>query len=227
MTFLAAGTGSVGWACASWMATRRSTASSAERAVRSGSGTAGRRAGRGVRRARPAGPRRWPAVNGVHRCFAALAGAADVGAGAELDVAAGEPGELGEPQAGLDGEREQGAVAPSGPGPGSGAASKASASAAVRKETGARSKRLCGMASTRGMSCGVLGVAQRGVAEQGADRGEPGVAGAGAVVAFGFEVVQERPDQRRRRGRPGPAGEGGFAGALLAAKRSSSRQVSR
>ena len=43
----------------------------------------------------------------------------------------------------------------------------------------------------------MLGVAQRGVAEQRVDRGEPGVAGADAVAALVLEVVQERADQRR------------------------------
>ena len=47
--------------------------------------------------------------------LAALAGAPDVGAGAEVDVGAGERGELGDPQPGLDGEREQGMVAPAYP----------------------------------------------------------------------------------------------------------------
>ena len=42
----------------------------------------------------------------------------------------------------------------------------------------------------------MLGVAQRRVAEEGADGGQPGVAGAGAVVALVFEVVEEGADQR-------------------------------
>ena len=44
---------------------------------------------------------------------------------------------------------------------------------------------------------GVLGVAQRGVAEQRVDRGQAGVAGADAVAALVLEVVEERADQRR------------------------------
>ena len=43
---------------------------------------------------------------------------------------------------------------------------------------------------------GVVGAAQRRVGEQGVDRGEAVVAGRGAVAAPGFEVVEERPDQR-------------------------------
>ncbi|HLG07266.1 MAG TPA: hypothetical protein VI409_01195 [Gaiellaceae bacterium] len=44
---------------------------------------------------------------------------------------------------------------------------------------------------------GVLGVAQRGEAKQGVDRCEPGVAGADAVTALAFEVVEEGGDQGR------------------------------
>jgi hypothetical protein len=44
---------------------------------------------------------------------------------------------------------------------------------------------------------GVFGVAVLGVAEQGVDRREPQVAGADAVGAFGFEVVEEGGDQWR------------------------------
>ena len=82
------------------------------------------------------------------------------------------------------------------------------------------------MASTRAISRGVLGVAQRGVAEQGVDRRQPGVAGAGAVAAVVFEVVEEGADQRRVQ-----VGEVelGWAACrcVRAAKASSSRQVSR
>ena len=55
----------------------------------------------------------------------------------------------------------------------------------------ALAKRLAGMARTRGDERGVLGVAQRGVAEQRADGGEARVAGPGTVVPLGFQVVQE------------------------------------
>ena len=44
---------------------------------------------------------------------------------------------------------------------------------------------------------GVLWVAQHAVAVEGADRGQAGVAGPGAAPAVGFEVVEERADQRR------------------------------
>ena len=43
----------------------------------------------------------------------------------------------------------------------------------------------------------MLGVVQGEVAEQRVDRGQPVVAGGGAVVAVAFEVIEERGDQRR------------------------------
>jgi hypothetical protein len=44
---------------------------------------------------------------------------------------------------------------------------------------------------------GVFGVGQRGVAEQGVDGGQPGVAGADAVAAVTLEVIEEAGDQWR------------------------------
>ena len=41
---------------------------------------------------------------------------------------------------------------------------------------------------------GVFGVAQRGVAEQRVDRGQPGVAGAHAVVPVALEILEESTD---------------------------------
>ena len=60
----------------------------------------------------------------------------------------------------------------------------------------------------------MFGVGQRGEAEQRVDRGQPGVAGADAVAALVFEVVEEAGDQRgvevgqvqRGRCEPGPLG---------------------
>ena len=57
------------------------------------------------------------------------------------------------------------------------------------------SVRFGGMARTRAMVAACSG-AQRRVGEQRVDRGEAVVAGADAVAARGFEVVEERADQR-------------------------------
>src|SRR5438128_8487531 len=42
--------------------------------------------------------------------YASFADASQVGTGAKMDVCAGEPDELGDPQAGLDGDHQQGVV---------------------------------------------------------------------------------------------------------------------
>jgi hypothetical protein len=129
--------------------------------------------------------------------FAAFAVAADVcPGGAEGDVAASQRGDLGDPQAGLDGEGEKRVVAAAGPG----------------GLVGGGEQRLCLGGSKEGDQVpleafgrdgqdpadqgGVLGVAQGGVAEQGVDRGQAGVAGPGAVAPPGFQVGEERGDQR-------------------------------
>ena len=129
--------------------------------------------------------------------LAALAVAADVRAGTEVHISAGQRGQLGGPQPGLGGQQDQGVVTATGPG------------AAVRAgqqgvefglgEVGDQGP----VGSFRRYRqdpvdvVGVFGVAQRGEPEQGVDRGEAGVAGAGAVAAVVFEVVEERRDQRR------------------------------
>ena len=53
-------------------------------------------------------------VSGTARCLRPLP-RPHVAAGAEADVAAAQPGELGDPQAGLEGQHQQGVIAASGP----------------------------------------------------------------------------------------------------------------
>jgi hypothetical protein len=128
--------------------------------------------------------------------FSSLAVAGDVRPGAEVDVAAVQPGQLGDSQPGLGGEGEHGVVPAACPG------------ALVRGGDQCAGFRLgepgdeCPVELLRrdgehaGDGLGVLGVAQGRVAEHGADGGEAGVAGAGGVAAFAFEVVEEVADQR-------------------------------
>ena len=73
---------------------------------------------------------------------------------------------------------------------------------------------------------GVFGVAQRGEPEQGVDRGEAGVAGADAVAAVVFQMVEERRDQRRVEVGDVQAGTAGFP-VRCAVNTISSRSVSR
>ena len=83
-----------------------------------------------VRSARPAGWR-WSGERDA-ALLAALAQAADVRAGAELDVAVAQAGQLGDPQPGLDGRRSRAWSRRPVQVAWSGAASRASASARSR-----------------------------------------------------------------------------------------------
>ena len=126
-----------------------------------------------------------PFADGVH-----------VRAGAEDDVADGEGGQLGDPQPGLGGEHDHGVVAAAGPG--GLVARRGQRIDLVAGEVGDQvALEPLGRDRQHPLDGGgVLGVAQRGPGEQGPDRGEPVVAGPGAVAAVLFEVVQERGDQR-------------------------------
>ena len=76
-----------------------------------------------------------------------------MGAGAELDVAVAQAGQLGDPQAGLDGQVQQGVVSPPGPGVPVGSGEQSVRLGAVQvADLGLRSQRLVGMARTRAMS---------------------------------------------------------------------------
>ena len=129
--------------------------------------------------------------------LSALPQAADVRAGAEVNVAAFEGGELGCAQPGLDGEQEHRVIAPTSPGVAIGRGEQ-------RLDFGFGEERDQRFLEPLGRDrehaadrFGVFGVFERCVVEQRADRGEPGVAGADAVAAVVLEVIEERADQRR------------------------------
>jgi hypothetical protein len=129
--------------------------------------------------------------------LAAFAVAADVGASPQVQVRAGGRGQLAGAQSGLDGQVKQGVVAASGPGGPVGGV-KQGGGLDIGQEGDV------GVALTSGWDRqdagdvgGVFGMAQTRVAKQGVDRGQTGVAGAGAVAAPVLEVVEERGDQRR------------------------------
>ena len=129
--------------------------------------------------------------------LAALAQAVDVRAGAEVDVAALQCGQLGCAQPGLGGEQQHRVVAPAGPG-GAVGCGEQRVDLGFGEERDERPLEALGWdredAADRG---GVLGVLERRVVKQRADRGQAGVAGADAVAAFVLEMVEERADQRR------------------------------
>jgi hypothetical protein len=127
--------------------------------------------------------------------LAALALAGDAGAGAERDVAAVQADELGDPQAGLNGQQQQNPVSSSFP-----SGLVRSGDQGVDLDGGQeRHDPLVEPLRRDGQDAldeqGVLGVTQRGVAEQRPDGGQPGVAGPDAVVPLGFKVVQKGCDR--------------------------------
>ena len=71
-------------------------------------------------------------VSGVALSFRPLPWQRTCGPAPEVDVLAGQAGEFGDPQPGLDGEQEKGVVAAAVPCPAAGAAISASASSGVR-----------------------------------------------------------------------------------------------
>jgi hypothetical protein len=117
--------------------------------------------------------------------------------GAELEVFLVQAGELAHPQAGLNSEHEQGVI--SSPEP----------SAPVwRSKQGVDLDRLevTDIAAVVALvgdredtldQLGMLGMAERGIAEERVDRCQSRVARAGAVVPLGFEMGEEGADQLR------------------------------
>jgi hypothetical protein len=117
--------------------------------------------------------------------------------GSEMDVGAIEPDQFGGPQARLDGDAEERCVAPPGPG-----------RPVRRGQQGVdlRLGQVCDQSPFEAFwrdgqhpldGGGMFGMAQGGIAEQGPDRGQPGVAGAYAVLSFVLQMVEEGADQRR------------------------------
>ena len=205
---LAASDGQAAAAVAACLARRRSSASRLSgRPVLVGnsgsSGLAGAFAGQARRTATVC------LVSGVMRCLRPLPMAADVRAGAEAHVAAGQADQLGGAQPGLDGEQDQRVVAAADPGRLVGGGEQR-VDLGFGEERDERLVEALGRdrqdALDRG---GVLGVPQRGVAEQRADRGQPRVAGADRCCrarARGDPGTRRSaaPGDRRCRGRWAP-----------------------
>ncbi len=120
----------------------------------------------------------------------------NVCSGAEREVGRGELGEFGYPQPGLDSEDQQGVVASAGP-----CCRVAGGQDGVGFEFGeVGDERLVVAFGGDGEDtldrCGMFGVPERGVVEQGADRGETVVPGSDTVGPVGFEMFEERGDER-------------------------------
>ena len=166
----------------------------------------------------PAGERGCPV-------FPALAVAADVGPGPEVDVLPVQAGELGDPQPGLDGEQEQGPVASAVPAPAVGCGDEGVGLLGGQ----VADDRALAPSWRDGQDLaddgGVLGCLRGRVLEQRVDRGQAGVAGGAAVAPLLFQVVEEPADQGGVE--VGEAELGGLLPAWPEAKASRSRQVSR
>jgi hypothetical protein len=168
----------------------------------------------GVAAEPPSGPGREQRVAGLSGSFAepqpqerlggagegdgsvlsSFAFAVDARAGPEPDVLAVQAGEFGDAQAGLDGQQHQVTVSPPFPASLIGRGEQ-------RVDLGGGQERHDPLVAAFGGNrehaldeqC-MLGMAQRGVGEQRADRGQPQVPGPGAVAPLVFEMVQERRD---------------------------------
>ena len=88
-----------------------------------------------------------------------------------------------------------------------------------------RSWRLVGIAITRAIVCGVLGMFERSEAVERVDRPEPGVAGPGAVAAFLFEMRQGTRRSAARRDRRCPAGMAACRSARCAKRQQQPERV--
>ncbi len=125
----------------------------------------------------------------------ALACALDMRSGAQADVRAGEPGELGHAQPGADRGEHEGVVAAPGPGlPVRGG--QQGVGFVVGEPADDRRVRPAGLDGQDALDDGrVVRCPQRRVTEQRADRGQPGVTGGRAAAAAGFQPAQEIGDQ--------------------------------
>ena len=115
----------------------------------------------------------------------------------EIQIRTAERGELGRTQPGLDREREQGMVAATGP---RGAVGRGEQS--VDFDVGQKSYQPTRAALGRnredaGNDGGLIGMFQRGVAEQGMDGRQPRIASPHGVCTVAFEVLEEPPDEWR------------------------------
>ena len=137
--------------------------------------------------AEPAGER-GDGVGGQRRraFLASLAVAPDVWPGAQLDIAADESGQFGDPQTGLDGQREQGLITATEPGAVVGRGQQGVDLVAGQEAHQFLLVTFGGDGQHPLDRLGVLRMPQGGVAEERVDRGEPGVAGGHAVASLGF-----------------------------------------
>ena len=137
------------------------------------------------------------AGQGRRALLPAFAGDPDVGAGAEVDVADAQAGELGDAHAGLDHEHQQRVVAAAEPGGRVGRGEQRLDLVEIEVGDGVALVALGRDRHHPRDRVGVLGMLERGETVERVDRPEPRVAGPGAVAPVLFEMGEERADQRR------------------------------
>lgn len=131
-----------------------------------------------------------------HSLFAALAVDPDVGPGAEVDVVSAQGDEFGDPEPGLDGDDEEGVVASTAPSGLVGGGEQNVDLVGVEERDQGPVPAFGRDGQDAGDGVGVLGMPERGVAEQGPDGGEAGVAGGDAHASVVFEVGEQGADRR-------------------------------
>ena len=127
--------------------------------------------------------------------FASLAFAEDAGAGAQGDVTAVQPGELGDPQTGLNSKQQQHLISPTLP---SGPVRGGDEGVDLGRSQECQDPSVEPFRRNRQHPLdehGVLRMAQRGIGEQRSDRCQANVSGPDAVVPASLEVGEERGDR--------------------------------
>src|SRR6202022_4737016 len=127
--------------------------------------------------------------------FSPFATTAQVGTAAQLDVAVAQAGELRDSQTGLQGDAEQRPVTSAAPARCRGACDQCVGLLFVEVADDGSIPALGGDVEHSGDERCVLWVAQGSEAEEAADGGQAGGAGAYAVVTFAFEMREELADQ--------------------------------
>ena len=127
--------------------------------------------------------------------LAAFAVAAQVGAVAEVGVGDGQAGELADPQPGVDGGEQERVITPAVPRVPVGCGGERLGFRAGQPGDGRLGGPFGGDRQDLRDQLGMLGIVQRRVAEERADRGQPRVAGRDAAAPLFFQVGEERADR--------------------------------
>ena len=126
--------------------------------------------------------------------LAALSHTAHMGAGGQVHVPAGEPRQLGHPQSGLDGERQQCVISSAEPAGTVGSRQQRVDLAWIKEGDVGPLETDRGDGEDTLDGGGMVGMAERGKTEQAVQRRQAGVAGPRPVVAVVSQVHEKGPD---------------------------------